>query len=331
MNPVFAREARERFRSRRSMSFLTLWVVGMALVTYLLYRLAVSLARNTGLGQLLATGYVGRLMFQVMVLVLMTAVIFVIPPTAAVAIVAERERQTFHLLQVSQLSALQLVLGKLWAAISYFLILVVAALPMAALPLIFGGAGFVDVVSALFMILVAGVTFASISIWVSSRARSSRGAVSASTAIVFLIAFFTLILGGLEAVIRMEINPRMFEGPVEIVSLTPNPYLAVADIVEFPYEIRNDIEATPFQISNAYLFNRQGADPFGGFGGTRPGVVELVDGRQLIKLSRPPVFVYTLAMYVLIIWLSLWRAAKAVDAPGGRVVRVKQVKGGGDA
>ncbi len=129
MNPVLAREARERFRSRRSVPFLTAWVMGMALITYLLYLLALSLSRSTGLGQLLATGYVGRLMFQVMVLVLMTAVIFVIPPTAAVAIVAERERQTFHLLQVSQLSALQLVLGKLWAAISYFLILVVAALP----------------------------------------------------------------------------------------------------------------------------------------------------------------------------------------------------------
>ncbi len=331
MNPVLAREAKERFRGRRALPFLTLWVFSIGLVTYAMYLLAQEIASGTGLGRLVATGYVGRFLFQAMVLILLTAVIFLVPSSAAVAIVTERERQTLHLLQVTQLGPFQLVLGKLSASISYLMILLVAALPMAAIPLIFGGATFGDVLAALAMLLITAFMLASVSVWVSSRARSARGAVAGALSISFLIAFFTFALMGLEIFWNYSrTNTYLPREGGEIFSVLPNPYFGVVDAVIQPYELRQDMfTATPFAPFEILLFGRQGVNQnVGGFvDGVRPGAVRLIDGRQLINRSRPPLYLYTIAIYALISAVSLRRATLAVTAPGGRSVRVKRVRG----
>ncbi len=331
MNPVLAREAKERFRGRRSLPFLTLWVFSIGLVTYALYLLAQEIAGNTGLGRLVATGYVGRFLFQAMVLLLLTAVIFLVPSSASVSIVSERERQTLHLLQVTQLSPFQLVMGKLSASISYLVILLVAALPMAAVPLIFGGATFGDVLAALLMVLVTAFMLASVSVWVSSRARSSRGAVAGALSLAFLIAYGTFVFMGLEMFWNYSRNDVVIsrEGG-EIFSVLPNPYFGVVDAVIQPYELRQDFfSATPFAPFEIVVFGRQGVSQnAGGFvDGIRPGAVDLVDGRQLINRSRPPLYWYTIAIYAVISAVALRRATIAVSAPGGRAVRVKRLRG----
>ncbi len=329
MNPVLAREAKERFRSRRSFPFLTLWVLAVGMLTYALYLLAQLTARNTGLGRLLATGYVGRFLFQSMVLLLMTAVIFLVPASAAVGIVGERERQTLSLLQVTQLTPMQLVLGKLSASIGYLLVLLVAALPMAAVPLLFGGAAFGDVLAALGMLLLTAVMLGSISIWVSARARSSRGAVAGSLSLTFLIAFFTFAVMGAQMFWQIR-DGRQWAQPEgrEVAAVWLNPFFGIVDAVNQPYELRQDIvTTTPFMPFEIVLLGRQGINMTGGFIENIPaGAVDLIDGRQVVNSKRLPVFVYTVVLYLLITGLSLWRAARAVTAPGGRNVRLKRSK-----
>lgn len=329
MNPVFAREAKERFRTRRTLPFLTAWTVAMGLLTYLLYFMAVEISSNSGLGRLVSTGYVGRFLFQSMVLLLITAVIFLVPSTAAVSIVSERERQTFHLLQVTQLSAFQLVLGKLFASISYLMILMVVALPMAAVPLLFGGATFGDVVAALGMLLVTAVMLASVSVWVSARARGSRGAVAGALSITFLIAYFTFASMGGELLWKNARQPTFWsQGSLEVVSVWPNPYFGIVDAVIQPYEIRQQpgFSGTPFTPFELLLFRRQDVRIDGGgfVEGAGPGRLRLEEGRQLVEMSKPPVYLYTLVLYVGISALALWRATKAVTAPGGKIVKVRR-------
>lgn len=331
MNPVFAREAKERFRSRRTLPFLTAWAVAMGLLTYLLYFSAVEISSSSGLGRLVSTGYVGRFLFQAMVLLLLTAVIFLVPSTAAMSIVGERERQTFQLLQVTQLSAFQLVLGKLLASISYLMILMVVALPMAAVPLLFGGATFGDVVAALGMLVVTAVMLASVSVWVSARARGSRGAVAGALSITFLISYFTFASMGGELLWQNTRDPGFWgKGSVEVVSIWPNPYFGIVDAVVQPYEIRQQpgFSGTPFTPFELLLFRRQEVRIDGGgfVEGIGPGRLNFQEGRQLIEPSKPPVYVYTLVIYLGISALALWRATKAVTAPGGKTVKPRRPK-----
>lgn len=331
MNPVFAREAKERFRSRRTLPFLTAWTVAMGLLTYLLYFLALEISSQSGLGRLVSTGYVGRFLFQAMVLLLITAVIFLVPSTAAVSIVSERERQTFQLLQVTQLSAFQLVLGKLLASISYLMILMVVALPMASIPLLFGGATFGDVVAALGMLVVTAVMLASVSVWVSARARGSRGAVAGALSITFLISFLTFASMGGELLWKNSRDAGFWgKGPFEVVSVWANPYFGIVDAVIQPYEIRQQqgVGGTPFTPFELLLFRRQEIRIDGGgfVEGVGPGRLILGDGRQLVETSKPPAFLYTLVIYLGISALSLWRATRAVTAPGGKIVRARRQK-----
>ncbi|MGH8874533.1 MAG: hypothetical protein ACRDVM_04695, partial [Acidimicrobiia bacterium] len=165
MNPVLLREVKERFRSRRAEWFITLWVLVVGVLAYLIYLLAQLAAREGfgmvgllgregfGMGRLVATGFIGQFMFELVTLLMVTAVVMVVPGLTASAIVGERERQTLHLLQVTQLTPLRLVWGKLASSLSYFLLLLVAVAPVMAVPLLFGGITFGDVAGAVGMLL----------------------------------------------------------------------------------------------------------------------------------------------------------------------------------
>lgn len=320
INPVFGREVKERFRGRRAPVFITLWVTGVGLIGYLVYLFAQITAREAfGIGQGVAAGYMGRFIFESMLLLLMTAVVMIVPGLTALSVVGERERQTFHLLQVTQLSPLQIVSGKLWSSMSYFILLVVAVAPVAALPLLFGGVSIVDVLVGLGMIILTAVTIGSIGIWGSSRARSSRGAVANAYLWSFILAFITFLLMGAELLLVHD-TPFPAQGR-EVFSVLPNPYVGMVSAVVAPLG-SDGLTGTPFDVVEVLLLERQGFSNFG-FGG--PGV-NLGDEGAL-PLRRPPVWIFTIAIYVLLTGLALRGAANRVRAPAGRIRTVKAKNG----
>lgn len=332
MNPVVAREARERARGRRGIVLLTVWVLGVGLITYAVYLIAAEVARSQfGVGRLVATGFMGKFLFQSMTLLLVTSVIMLVPGLTALAIIGERERQTLHLLQVTQLGPFRLVTGKLAASIAYTVLLLVAVAPIVALPLLFGGAGLGDVAGAFGMLVATAVMLAAVSIWVSSRARSSRGAVAGAYAAVFVIAFFTIALMVGELFLFRPAQGGWFApGGREVYSVIPNPYFGMVSAVDAPLEIRQDISFgfTPYAPFEALLYRRQGVrlSLQGWVEGVAPGAVRTVDGRQLVRMRRPPLWIYTVGSYALVSGLALWRASANVRAPAGRPARAKKVK-----
>ena len=178
MNPVLRREVMERFRTRRAPWFIFAWTVGIGLIGYVAYlvgqQVANDLARPAASPPSTWVASSSRRWRCLM----MTAVVLIVPGVTALSIVSERERQTLQLLQVTQLTPLQLVLGKLTSSIGYFLLLLDAVAPVVAIPLLFGGMSAGDVAAALAMMLATAVMLGSVAIAVSARARSSRGAVA---------------------------------------------------------------------------------------------------------------------------------------------------------
>ncbi len=324
MNPVLGREIKERFRSRRAPVFVTLWVLGVGLIGYLVYLIAQLTARDAfGLGQGVAGGYMGRFIFEGMLLLLMTAVVMIVPGLTALSIVGERERQTFHLLQVTQLTPLQIVLGKLWSSMSYFLLLLVSVAPIVALPLLFGGVRMGDVFVALGMLILTAVMLGSIGIWGSSRARSSRGAVANAYLWSFILAFITFAAMGAELLFVNDGRAFPAQGR-EVVSILPNPYVGMVSAVVAPLG-SDGLGGTPFDIIEILLLQRQGFDDFG-FGMGPMGQFGGED--RALPLRRPPVWVFTVGIYLLITILSLRGAARKVRAPAVRIRTLRNRNGG---
>lgn len=328
LNPVLGREIKERFRNRRAPVFVTLWVLGVGLIGYLVYLLAQLVARDAfGFGQAVAGGFMGQFIFEAMLALLMTGVVMIVPGLTALSIVGERERQTFQLLQVTQLTPLQIVLGKLWSSMSYFILLLVSVAPVVALPLLFGGVRLGDVLVGIGMLMLTAIMLGSIGIWGSARARSSRGAVANAYMWAFVLAFITFAAMGAELLFLND-GPTFPARGREVVSILPNPYVGMVSAVVSPLG-SDGLRGTPFDVVEVLLMERQGfsGDFFGvgiGVGGGMLGA----DGEQALPLRRPPVWMFTVGIYLLITMLALRGAARRVRAPASRIRPLRGRNGG---
>ena len=338
MNPVLRREVLERFRTRRSPWFLFFWTIGIGLIGYVAYLVGQEVS-SAILGRLLATEYMGRFLFQAMAILMMSAVVLIVPGVTALSIVGEKERQTLPLLQVTQLSPFQLVLGKLSSSMSYFLLLLVAVAPVLAIPLLFGGMSFGDVFAALAMMLVTAIMLGSASIAISSRARSSRGAVAGSYAFAFLIAFLTFALALAELLlIRPSDQSLIPPRGREFYSAWLNPYVGMVDAIRVPLRAQTNYSLTPFTPIDALIYARQGSStggvffggliPMDGFAAMEGDVARVAplagDDGALVRLRRGSLWLRTVVIYAAIIALALLRAAQVVRSPSRRILTIRR-------
>lgn len=136
----------------------------------------------------------GKLIFGTVVVSELLMVSFIAPALTSGAFASERERQTFDLLKISLLSGLELVLGKLSAALSYLLLLAFAALPLEALAFLLGGVGLAEFLISTLMLFMTALFFCALGIFASSFSRR----VIVSTVLVYgfnIISTFVFFLG----------------------------------------------------------------------------------------------------------------------------------------
>ncbi len=359
MNPVARRELQERFRSLRSPILLSVWVAAAGVLTFLAYAFARGEAEArldgvgfSGLGSVFASGSMGSFILHALLLGLLTAVVFVVPGQAAVTIVGERDRQTLPLLQVSQLSAGSIVLGKLISALAFILLLLVAVLPLLAIPVLLGGVGISEVLRGMVMVAAAAVMIGAISMWISARSRSMQGAVLGSYLMAAVLVFGTLALSVAEVLLvgpddlgrtRYERGIARDEGR-ELYSTWVNPYIGLVDASSDVLEFGGEVVASPYQPFRQILVKRQGYsvgssgslyDAFGGMG-TGSGVgfsdvmVEPAHLSQQMSFGtglwtadpiRGAVWWRTLVFQLLVSALALGAAARRIRLPHRSVFR----------
>src|SRR5258708_4844386 len=135
-NPVVLKELRGRMRGPRAFVVLTVYLILMSGFATLLYYLYSSSLDFEGAA---AGGTIGRWLFSSIFAVEMFLVAFIAPTFTAGAISGERERQTYDLLRTTLLPARALIVGKLISALSYILLLLLAAVPLQSIAFMFGG------------------------------------------------------------------------------------------------------------------------------------------------------------------------------------------------
>jgi hypothetical protein len=181
------------------------------------------------------------------------------------------------------------------------------------------------------MMLVTAAMIGSVSLAISARARSSRGAVAGAYTVSFVIAFFTIAMLLAELlVVRGAGNAIVPPRGREVFSSWLNPYVAMVDAVDAPLSLRMDFQFTPFTPFEALLYARQGISS-GVTGGFGMGGGELVapfdpNGQQEVRLRRGSVWVRTLIIYAVVAAVALLRAARVVRAPSARPFRLKRYR-----
>jgi ABC-type transport system involved in multi-copper enzyme maturation permease subunit len=290
---MIAKELRGRMRGARAFVVLTVYLLFLAGFTLMLYFLAsLGAASNP-------TAPAGKPVFIGLVAFVLGLVCFLAPSFTAGVISGERERQTYDLLMTTPLSLPLIVAAKLFSALAYVFLLILAALPLMSVSLFLGGVAPEEVLIAFVMICASALVFGTIGLCFSAWARSTIGAAALAYGAMMLPVVALPILAGTAAVslgVALAGNspsPTMiailYYGGGFIASL--NPFIAGAFT-----EI--------LILSNQPLFFSTAPNPLGG------GTV-LIVGPWLIYTVMALIF--TVIFFV----LSL-RLARPTRAPGRR-------------
>jgi ABC-type transport system involved in multi-copper enzyme maturation permease subunit len=197
-NPVLIKELRGRMRGNRAMIILTIYLSIIGIVTLLVYLAMVSRMSFGSSG--FETGrMIGRSIFTTVMIMALAQVCIITPSLTSGSIAGEKERQSYDLLITTLLSPWQIVLGKLMAALSFALLLILSVLPLAGLSFLFGGVSGIELVLGMIGLVVTAVLYASVGLLWSTLMRGTLGATVMAQGTVLLwllgVPFLALIFG----------------------------------------------------------------------------------------------------------------------------------------
>jgi ABC-type transport system involved in multi-copper enzyme maturation permease subunit len=229
---IVVKELRGRMRGRRAFIILTLYVLllaGFAWMSQQIHQATVNGFESYGGQATFASASVGRGIFADL-LMLQTLMIAVLAPAAtAGAISSEREHQTLELLAVTPISSFAIVVGKLFSALAWVFVLVLASIPVTALVFVFGGVAPDDVLRGYGVLFATVIGLGSVGIFFSALTRRT----GASTGLTFVVVI-ALVLGSqylfdfLGKTADTGSNGLRKQAPELILYL--NPFVAQADV-----------------------------------------------------------------------------------------------------
>ncbi len=154
LGPIFNRELltlprRGRLHLIRSLYLLVLWVLALTA-----WQTAFGWEQGVTQGDL---AYFGTLVFKLLSFLQLTVVLFFSALFAASAVTQEKDRRTFVLLLLTDLSNSEIVLGKLFGSLLQIGALVISAVPVLALIMLLGGVSFEQVLLTLLISIASAV------------------------------------------------------------------------------------------------------------------------------------------------------------------------------
>lgn len=231
INPVLDRELKERVRGRRSVIILTLFLLVLSVLTFFV---AWGLTRSNSdpFSSVTTSARTGRAMFEALVFAMLGLVCFITPGLTAASIAAERDRQTLVPMLVTLLKPRSILIGKLLAALAFLSLLIVAATPLLAVSVVFGGVTIVMVLKAIAAVLITVVLMGSVSLLCSTFFRRVQTATLAAYACMLLMVIGPLFAFG---AIKIFANNTDRAGPrVDEIATRPfilNPFVGASDLL----------------------------------------------------------------------------------------------------
>lgn len=163
-NPVFDREMKSGARNIRLPVILVLFNGLLFLVTLLNMYSAVEQVRASSSLQYSSFIEIYKIVSSMEFLLL----IFIAPAVTAASISGERERQTLDLMLTTQMTASQVVTGKLFSALFVLLLLIFSGFPAIAMVFVYGGITWGDLVAVMMCYLTVALFAGSIGLCCSA-------------------------------------------------------------------------------------------------------------------------------------------------------------------
>ncbi|HHX87952.1 MAG TPA: hypothetical protein GX693_07240 [Firmicutes bacterium] len=195
INPLLAKELRLRMRTWRSFAVVSLYLLALG---------GFSLIFFAGFTSSLRYGYedpssVGQNMFYALTALQCGLLYFLLPGLTANVITGERERQTFDLLVCTQLTPLNIVLGKLAASLSTVVLLIISSLPLYSIVFLLGGVSPAELAILTAILLISAFNYGSYYLFLSALFQRSSIAVLAGYALSLFLSGGTMLINGLYA------------------------------------------------------------------------------------------------------------------------------------
>jgi ABC-2 type transport system permease protein len=233
---IMVKELRSRMRGRRAFIVMTLYLGLLALITYGSYLIAAPAARdNFGgfVGQANTSAIIGQTIFTLLSIFQLILICFIAPGFTAGQISLEREKQTLDLLVSTPMRPGAIVVGKLLAALAFVVLIIVAAIPITAIVLMYGGATVDDIVRQQLVLLSTAVALGAIGLFFSALLKRTQAATVLSYITMLALTLGTIMLFGFWTLLINQNNdfgigpPR--RAPEQL--LYVNPGIAMLDVV----------------------------------------------------------------------------------------------------
>ena len=214
ISAVSIKELRGRMRGRRAFVVLTIYLMLLGLFAFAIYVYLKQQAATAtidfsnggiippdlggfpGSGQTLSNGTalsagIGHGIFGGL-LILETLLVLVLAPAFTTgAISLEREKQTLDLLVTTPLSTLGMVIGKLFSALVYVFLLIIASIPLASLVFVFGAVGPDDLFRAYLFLFALAFGMGALGLFVSALVRRTQTATVITFVLVLVLSLGT--------------------------------------------------------------------------------------------------------------------------------------------
>ncbi len=187
-NPVLLREARVRMRGWRTPALIMLYVTLLSL--FILVPLYITLRFEGGA----FSPSLGGALYNSLAYAQLALLIFTAPGLTAGTIAGERERQTLDLLLITRMSPLQVVVGKLGAALGFTVLLMIASLPVYGVLFLLGGVAIERLLYTAIVYIVTVLLLGSIGLYFSAVFKRTQASVVATYGTTFGLIIATLIL-----------------------------------------------------------------------------------------------------------------------------------------
>ena len=174
-SPILVKEMRGLIRQQRSRSVLTIYMVGLTVITLLLYVTIISANALNPDPDVRRT--LGKIIFLSITLIQLAAIIFVTPLFSADSITTERENKTFDLLRSASVPESSIVRGKLLTGILFTLLLLLISLPLQSSAVLLGGITFFEFLLTILILVTTTIFLFSVSIFATSRAQHTSSAI----------------------------------------------------------------------------------------------------------------------------------------------------------
>ena len=193
---IMVKELRSRMRGRRAFIVLTVYLAILALITYGVYAVVAPAARGGGFGvgvgggQANASALIGQSIFSVLSIFQLILVCFIAPAFTSGQISMEREKQTLDLLVSTPMRPGAIVIGKLAAALAFVVLMIVAAIPITAIVLMYGGASVDDIARQQLVLLATALALGALGLFFSALLKRTQAAT-----VLTYISLLALTLG----------------------------------------------------------------------------------------------------------------------------------------